>query len=79
MKLNLSSNLDESYLLNKMKKWNKLSDLEMDLSRNEIKDEYYAELMNILNELESLTKWNLVLANNKVKNDEFDLILSNWR
>ena len=61
--------LDESYLLNKMKKWNKLSDLEMDLSRNEIKDEYYAELMNILNELESLTKWNLVLANNKVKND----------
>ena len=56
--------LDESYLLNKMKKWNKLSDLEMDLSRNEIKDEYYAELMNILNELESLTKWNLILVDN---------------
>ena len=54
MKLNLSSNLDESYLLNKMKKWNKLVDLEMDLSNNEIEDEYYAELIEILSSLKKL-------------------------
>ena len=53
--------LDESYLLRKMKKWNSLINLEMDLSNNKMEDEYYAELIEILSNLKNLNELNLGL------------------
>ena len=42
-------------VLNKMKRWNRLTDLEMDLSNNEINDCIYVELVEILSDLDKLS------------------------
>ena len=38
----------------------------MDLSNNDVEQQYYEEIMTILNDLDSLQKLNLSLENNKI-------------
>ena len=54
-----------------MRKWNRLTNLKMDLSNNEINDDNYVELIDILNNLENLTELNLSLWNNKISSVGF--------
>ena len=49
------------YFANKVKKLNKLIDLEMDLSRNEINDDNYIEIIEKISNLESLSNLKLSL------------------
>ena len=49
--------LSENYI----EKMTKLTSLKMDLSNNEIEDNYYAELMKILSNLNELNDLNLSL------------------
>ena len=54
-----------------MRKWNRLTNLEMDLSNNEIGDDNYVELIDILSNLENLVKLNLSLWNNEISSVGF--------
>ena len=49
------------YFANKVKKLNKLIELEMDLSKNEINDNNYVELIEKISNLESLSNLKLSL------------------
>ena len=44
-----------------MKRWNRLTNLELDLANNEINACNYAEVIKILSDLDNLTKLNLSL------------------
>ena len=57
-----------------MKRWNRMVNLEMDLSNNKIDDDNYAEVIKILSDLDDLTKLNLSLWNNKISSVGFDEI-----
>ena len=68
----LVDDLKLEYLLNKMKRWNRLTNLELDLANNEIDDDNYAEIIKILSDLDDLTKLNLSLWNNEISSVGFD-------
>ena len=55
-----------------MKRWNRLTNLELDLSNNKIDDDNYAEIIKILSDLDDLTKLNLSLWNNEISSVGFD-------
>ena len=57
-----------------MKRWSKLTLLELNLDKNNIVDIKYDEMLEILENLDNIKNLNLGLRGNEIGNDYFDNI-----